>query len=57
VSSVTDMSSMFRVRVPLSRVLLLLRRHVVAMSSSSVPHPLAPTSLLTPHGRPSLAAL
>eukprot|EP00205_Picochlorum_sp_RCC944_P000055 CAMPEP_0182606378 /NCGR_PEP_ID=MMETSP1330-20130603/1246_1 /TAXON_ID=464278 /ORGANISM="Picochlorum sp., Strain RCC944" /LENGTH=51 /DNA_ID=CAMNT_0024824681 /DNA_START=20 /DNA_END=175 /DNA_ORIENTATION=+ len=51
------MAGMFGVRVPLSRVLLLLRRHVVAMSSSSVPHPLAPTSLLTPHGRPSLAAM
>jgi hypothetical protein len=54
-SSVTDMREMFRVRVPPSRVLLLLRRHVVAMSSSSVPYPLAPTSLLLPHGRPSLA--
>jgi hypothetical protein len=57
VSSVTDMKYMFTVRVPPTRVLLLLRRHVVAMSSSSVPYPLAPTSLLLPHGRPSLAAL
>jgi hypothetical protein len=57
VSSVTDMSYMFAVRVPPTRVLLLLRRHVVAMSSSSVPYPLAPTSLLLPHGRPTLAAL
>jgi hypothetical protein len=56
-SSVTDMSFLFYVRVPPSRVLLLLRRHVVDMSSSSVPHPLAPTSLLTPRGRPSLAAM
>ncbi|MEO2193617.1 MAG: hypothetical protein ABGY24_14315 [bacterium] len=51
-SSVTDMSFMFYVRVPPSRVLLLLRRHVVVVA-----HPLAPRSLLTPHGRPSLAAL
>ncbi len=29
----------------------------VARASSSVPHPLAPTSLITPHGRPTLAAM
>ncbi len=46
------MSYMFSVRAPPSRVLLLLRRHVVVVA-----HPLAPRSLLTPHGRPSLAAL
>jgi surface protein len=45
------MNSMFFVRVPPSRVLLLLHRRVV------VAYPLAPRSPLTPHGRPSLAAL
>jgi surface protein len=58
-SSVMYMQIMFYVRAPPSRVLLLLlRRRVVAVSSSSpVTHPLAPRSPLTPHGRPSLAAL
>jgi hypothetical protein len=49
-TGVTDMHDMF-VRVPPSRVLLLLHRRVV------VAYPLAPRSLLTPHGHPSLAAL
>ena len=53
VSSVTDMEAMFRVRVPPSRVLLLLLRRCVVV----VAHPLAPRSPLTPHGRTSLAAL
>jgi len=52
VSSVTNMAGMFGVRAPPSRV-----ASVASLSSSSVPHPLAPTSLLTPHGRPSLAVL
>ena len=34
-SSVTDMSDMFAVRVPQSRVFLLLRRHVVVVRSPS----------------------
>ena len=52
-SSVTTMQGMFQVRAPPSRVLLLLlyRRVVV------IGRPLASRSLLTPHGRPSLAAL
>ncbi|MCP4968541.1 MAG: BspA family leucine-rich repeat surface protein [bacterium] len=54
VSSVTNMTDMFAVRVPPPRVLLLLRCCVVLVPH---PYPLAPTSLLTPHGRPSLAAL
>ena len=54
VSSVADMQYMFRVRVPPSRVLLLLRRRVVVVD---VGRPPARRSLLTPHGRPSLAAL
>jgi surface protein len=52
-SSVTDMGSMFYVRAPPSRVLLLSRRRVVVV----VPHPVAPRSPLTPHGRPSPATL
>jgi surface protein len=51
-SSVTNMYFMFRVRDPPSRVLLLLHRRVVVIG-----RPLAPRSPLTPHGRPSLAAL
>ena len=52
-SSVTDMSDMFFVRAPPSRVLLLLlHRRVVVIA-----HLLAPRSLLTPHGRSSLAAM
>ena len=54
VSSVTDMSFMFLVRVPPSRVLLLLRCCVVLVPYL---YPLAPRSLLTPHGRPTLAVL
>jgi len=58
VSSVTDMQNMFAVRAPPSRVLLLLLHRCVAVPSSSlVPYTLALRSLLTPHGRPSLAAL
>jgi len=61
VSSVKAMSSMFSVRGPPTHVLLLLsRRGVVAVSlssSSANPYPLAPRSLLTRYGRPSLAAL
>ena len=52
-SSVTNMKAMFYVRAPPSRVLLLLLRRCVVV----VAHPLAPRSLLTPHRRPSLAAL
>jgi hypothetical protein len=44
---------MFEVRAPPSRVLLLLPCHVVV---DVVGRPLAPTSLLTPHGRPSVVA-
>ena len=54
VSSVTNMYTMFYVRVPPPRVLLLSRCCVVLVP---YPYPLAPRSLLTPHGRPSLAAL
>ena len=59
-SSVTDMTYMFFVRAPPSRVLLLLLHRcvvVLARPLSPVPCPLAPRSPLTPHGRPSLAAL
>ena len=42
-SSVTDMSDMFAVRVPQSRVFLLLRRHVVVVRSPS------PRSDITDH--------
>ncbi len=59
-SSVTNMEDMFSVRAPPSRMLLLLLRRcvvVVARRPSPVPHPLAPRSPLTPHGRSSLAAL
>ena len=42
-SSVTDMSDMFAVRVPQSRVFLLLRRHVVVVRSPS------PRSDITAH--------
>jgi hypothetical protein len=52
-SSVTNMEYMFTVRVPPARVLLLLLRRFIVF----VDHPLAPRSPLTPHGRPSLAAL
>ena len=52
-SSVTNMYDMFNVRAPPSRVLLLLLRRCVVV----VGGPLAPRSPLTPHGRPSLAAL
>jgi surface protein len=52
-SSVTNMYNMFQVRAPPSRVsLLILHRRVVVIG-----RPLAPRSPLTPHGRPSLAAL
>jgi surface protein len=55
VSSVTDMYNMFYVRAPPSRVLLLLlHRRVVVIGR---PLSLVPRSPLTPHGRPSLAAL
>jgi hypothetical protein len=54
VSSVTNMGEMFFVRVPPPRMLLLLRCCVVLVP---YPYPLAPRSPLTPHGRPSLAAL
>jgi hypothetical protein len=54
VSSVTDMSFMFAVRVPPPRVLLLLRRRVVFVVA---PYPVAPRSPLTPYGRPFLATL
>ena len=52
-TGVTDMSSMFFVRALHPACCC----SSVAMSSSSVPHPLAPRSPLTPHGRPSLAVL
>jgi surface protein len=51
-SSVTTMHNMFYVRAPPSRVSLLLHRRVVVIG-----RPLAPRSPLTPHGRPSLAAM
>jgi hypothetical protein len=53
VSSVVAMGEMFAVRDPPARVSLLLRRCVVVV----VGRPFAPRSPLTPHGRPSLAAL
>ena len=53
-TGVTDMSGMFYVRA-LHPACCCSR--VAVSSSSSVPHPLAPRSLFTPHGRPSLAAL
>jgi hypothetical protein len=48
------MDGMFYVRVPPARVLLLLLRRCVVVV---VGRPFAPRSPLTPHGRPSLAAL
>jgi hypothetical protein len=46
VSSVTNMNSMFRVRVPPSRVLLLERRHVVVAT-----RPPSPRSDITAHAK------
>ncbi len=54
VSSVTDMNSMVRVRVHLA---CCCCSRVAVSFSSPVPYPLAPRSPLTPHGRPSLAAM
>ncbi|MEO2191162.1 MAG: hypothetical protein ABGY24_01820 [bacterium] len=56
VSSVETTQAMFYVRAPPSRVAAALASPV-SSSSSPIPYPLAPRSPLTPHGRPSLAAL
>ena len=53
-TGVTDMTSMFLVRVHLA---CCCCSRVAVSFSSSIPYPLAPRSPLTPHGRPSLAAL
>ena len=53
-TGVTDMTSMFLVRVHLA---CCCCSRVAVSFSSPVPYPLAPRSPLTPHGRPSLAAL
>jgi surface protein len=53
-SSVTDMYQMFYVR---AHPACCCCSCIAVSSSSAVPHPLAPRSPLTPHGRPSLVAM
>lgn len=51
-----DMSYMFAVRMPPSRLILLPRRYVVVVVVV-IARALASTSPLTPYGRPTFAAL